>query len=150
MRKVSRQPTIIDGEHLIMGRMASLIAKKLMEGERIKVVNAEKVVISGNKKRKVQEMKKYLEVGHPTKGPFHYRAPDRILRRTVRGMLPYKKTKGKRAYKNLKVFIGVPEELKDSMTETLAEAHAKKLSCPYFTLGELAKEIGWNPGGSYA
>jgi hypothetical protein len=28
--------------------------------------------------------------------------------------------------------------------ETLAEAHAEKLTCPYFTVGEYAKEIGWS------
>lgn len=146
MQGVNRKTTVIDGDHLILGRMASLVAKRLMKGERITVVNAEKAVISGNKKRKVNEVKKYLEVGHPKKGPFHHRRPDKILRRTVRGMLPYKKPKGKKAYKNLTVVIGVPEELKDRKTESLSEAHAKKLTCPYFTLGELAKEIGWVNG----
>jgi len=61
-------------------------------------------------------------------------------------MLPYKQSKGKQAYKQLKVSIGTPEELKKQKTETLAEARAQKLKCPYFTLGELAREIGWNIG----
>lgn len=147
MQEVNRKTTIIDGDHLILGRMASLVAKRLLEGERITVVNAEKVMISGSKKRKVEEAKGYLEVGHPKKGPFHHRRPDKILRRTVRGMLPYKKPKGKKAYKQLKVFIGVPEKLKDRKTESLPGAHAKKLTCPYFPLGELAKEIGWKVNG---
>lgn len=146
MQIVDQQTTIIDAESLILGRMASLIAKRLLEGERIAVVNAEKAVISGNKKRKVQEVKDYLKVGHPTKGPFHFRTPDNILRRTVRGMLPHKKSKGKKAYKRLRVYLGSPQELKDRKTESLTEAHARKLTCPYFTLGELAKEIGWKAG----
>ncbi|MEM0488356.1 MAG: uL13 family ribosomal protein, partial [Candidatus Bathyarchaeia archaeon] len=74
----------------------------------------------------------------------HYRRPDRILRRAVRGMLPYKQPKGKLAYKRLKVFIGIPDELKDAKMETIEEAHAKKLKGPYLTLGELAREIGWS------
>ncbi|MEM2937525.1 MAG: 50S ribosomal protein L13 [Candidatus Bathyarchaeia archaeon] len=135
---------VINAEGLILGRMASIIAKRLLKGEKIMVVNAEKAVISGKKKSKVSEAKEFLEVGYPNKGPFHYKSPDRILRRTVRGMLPYKQPKGKQAYKRLKVFIGIPEELKGLEMETLKEAQAKKLTCPYLTIGELAREIGWS------
>jgi large subunit ribosomal protein L13 len=134
---------IINADGLILGRMASIIAKRLLKGEKIAVVNAEKAIISGKKKSKVKEAKEFLEVGHPGKGPMHFRRPDRILRRTVRGMLPYKQPKGKQAYKRLKVFIGIPEGLKNREMETIEEAQAKKLTCPYFTLSELAKEIGW-------
>lgn len=138
--------TIIDAENLILGRMASIIAKRLLMGELITVVNAERTVLSGKKKSKVLEAKKYLEVGHPRKGPFHYRRPDKIVRRTVRGMLPYKKPKGRNAYKRLDVFIGMPEELRDQKINTLAGADAEKLTCRYFTVGELAREIGWDSG----
>ncbi|MEM3874395.1 MAG: 50S ribosomal protein L13 [Candidatus Bathyarchaeia archaeon] len=135
---------VINADGLILGRMASVIAKRLLKGEKIAVVNAEKAIISGKKKSKVKEAKEFLEVGHPGKGPMHPRRPDRILRRTVRGMLPYKQPKGKQAYKRLRVFIGIPDELKNREMETIEEAQAKKLTCPYFTLGELAKEIGWS------
>ncbi|MEM2946628.1 MAG: 50S ribosomal protein L13 [Candidatus Bathyarchaeia archaeon] len=134
---------VINADGLILGRMASIIAKRLLKGEKIVVVNVEKAVISGKKKSKIREAKEFLEVGHPGKGPMHPRRPDRILRRTIRGMLPYKQPKGKQAYKRLRVFIGVPDELKNQEMETIEEAQAKKLTCPYFTLGELAKEIGW-------
>ena len=145
MQTTNQKVTIINAEELILGRMASTVAKRLLKGERIIIVNAEKTVLSGKRKSRVSEAKEFLEVGHPKKGPFHYRRPDRILRRTVRGMLPYKQPKGKQAYKRLKVLIGIPEDFKDQKMETLAQAHAKKLTCPYFTLGRFAKEIGWNP-----
>lgn len=145
MQTKNQELTIIDGKNLILGRMASLIAKRLLEGERIIVINAEKIVLSGKKRSKILEAKKYLEVGHPKKGPFHYRRPDRIVRRTVRGMLPYKKSRGKDAYRQLRVFIGIPEELQGQTIHTLAEADASKLTCPYFYIRELAREIGWNP-----
>jgi large subunit ribosomal protein L13 len=135
---------IINADGLILGRMASIIAKRLLKGEKIAVVNAEKAIISGKRKSKVREAKEFLEVGHPGKGPMHPRRPDRILRRTIRGMLPYKQPKGKQAYKRLRVFIGIPDELKNREMETIEEAQAKKLTCPYLTLGELAKEIGWS------
>jgi len=60
--------------------------------------------------------------------------------------LPFKQPKGKTALKKLKVFISVPEKLKDRDMVTLKEAQAAKLKGPYFTLAELAKEIGWNQG----
>jgi len=146
MQAISKRVTIINADGLILGRMASIIAKRLLNDEKVIVVNAEKAVLSGKRKSKVMEAKKFLEVGHPKMGPFHYRRPDRIVRRTVRGMLPYKQPKGKQAYKRLKVYIGTPHEFKDQEMETLTDAQAKKLTCPYFTLGQFAKEIGWNPG----
>lgn len=146
MQRTDQPATIINAEGLILGRMASIIAKRLLKGEKIVIVNAEKAVLSGKRKSKVKEAKEFLQVGHPKKGPFHSRRPDRIIRRTVRGMLPYKQPKGKQAQKRLKAFIGIPEELKDQNMETLAQADAKKLTCPYFKLAELAEEIGWNPG----
>lgn len=138
--------TIINAEELILGRMASVIAKRLLNGEEIVIVNAEKAVLSGKKKSKVAEAKEFLKVGSPKMGPFHPRRPDRIVRRTVRGMLPYKQPKGKQAYKRLRVFMGLPEEFKNQKMETIEAAQAKKLACPYFTIGEFAKELGWNPG----
>lgn len=137
---------VVNGEGLILGRMCSKIAKRLLNGEEIIVVNAEKIIISGKKKSKVAEAHKFLEVGAPERGPFHSRRPDRIVCKTVRGMVPWRQPKGKLAYKRLKVFLGVPEELKDQKMETIDQANAAKLTGPHFTLGELAIEIGWNQG----
>jgi len=146
MQTTKNPITLINANGLILGRMASIVAKKLLNGERVIIVNAEKAVISGKKRSKVAEAKKFLEVGAPKRGPFHYRRPDRILRKTVRGMLPFKKPKGKNALKKLKVFISVPEDLTDQQMVSIKEAQAAKLKGPYFTLAELAKEIGWNKG----
>lgn len=139
------QVTVIDASGLILGRMSSIIAKRLLQGENIVIINAEKAVISGKRKPVIRERKEFLEVGHPWKGPYHYRRPDRIVRRTIRGMLPYHQSKGKQAYKRLRVYIGIPEEFKDKPHETIPEASSKKLKCHFITVGELAKEIGWNP-----
>jgi large subunit ribosomal protein L13 len=137
---------VVNGEGLILGRMCSKIAKRLLNGEEIIVVNAEKIIISGKKKSKVAEAHKFLEVGAPERGPFHSRRPDRIVGKTVRGMVPWKQPKGKLAYKRLRVYLGVPAELKDQKMETIDQANAAKLTGPHFTLGELAIEIGWNQG----
>jgi large subunit ribosomal protein L13 len=136
---------IIDGKGLILGRMASIVAKRLLQGESVIILNAEKAAISGKRLQIVKDAKTFLEVGHPRKGPLHPRRPDRVVRRTVRGMLPYRKPKGKQAYKRLKVYLGAPKEFEDKEIQTILEARAEKLKSPYITVGELAKEIGWSP-----
>jgi large subunit ribosomal protein L13 len=144
---VAEYAVVIDAEGLILGRMASFIAKRLLQGETVIIVNAEKAAISGKRLSRVTEAKTFLEVGHPRRGPYHPRRPDRIVRRTIRGMLPWKKPKGQQAYKRLKVFLGIPQEFKDKEAQTIPEASAERLRCPYITVGELAKEIGWTPTG---
>ena len=149
MQKVEtakNHPVLINADGLILGRMASKIAKRLLNGEEIVIINAEKAIISGKKKVKVAEAKEFLEVGAPDRGPFHYRRPDKILKKAVRGMLPIKQPKGKTALRRLKVFMGVPRDYQELQTTTLEDAKALKLNGPHLTLGELAKEIGWNQG----
>jgi large subunit ribosomal protein L13 len=143
MQTTQNQVTLVNADGLILGRMASVVAKNLLNGQRVVIVNAEKAIISGKKKSKVAEAKEFLDVGGVGQGPFHYRRPDRIIRKTVRGMLPFKQPKGKTALKRLKVFISVPEDLKDQPLVSIEEAEAAKLKGPYLTLADLAKEIGW-------
>ena len=138
--------TYVNADGLIVGRMSSNIAKRLLDGEHVTILNAEKAIYSGKKKSKVAEAHLFLEVGAPERGPFHYRRPDRMLKKTVRGMLPYRQPKGKTALKRLKVFMGTPLEFKDQQTIQFEDAQASQLKGPSFTLAELAKEIGWNQG----
>ena len=135
--------TVIDAEGLILGRMASVVAKRLLEGERIDIVNAEGAVVSGKRLQVIKERKEFLEVGGPTKGPFHYRKPNAIIRRTIRGMLPHRKPRGRDAYRRLKVYIGVPRKLGGVEAESIEVAHVDRLRGRYITVGEIAKNIGW-------
>ena len=137
---------IIDADGLILGRLASNVAKRLMKGENIIILNAEKAAISGKKQHIVEEAKTFLEVGHPRKGPYHPRRPDRIVSRTIRGMLPWRKPKGKEAYKRLRVYLGIPFAYENKPVQTILEASADKLKSPFITVSELAKEVGgWKP-----
>lgn len=147
METLNRAPIVIDADGLILGRMASTVAKNLLQGENVIIVNAEKTVVSGRRKSKVNEAKEFLDVGGVGRGPFHYRRPDRIVRKAVKGMLPIRQPKGLHAYRRLHVFIGIPDNLKGQKMCTVEDAQAKKLTCAYFTVSELAKGIGWNQGG---
>jgi len=147
MPKEKQPYIVIDASGLILGRMASVVAKRLLLGESIVIVNAEKATISGRRLSRVREARAFLDVGHLRKGPFHPRRPDRIVRRTVRGMLPHRLPKGQVALKRLRVFLGVPLEFKDVPFQTISEADVNRLKCPYVTVGEFAKEIGYKTVG---
>lgn len=136
---------VVDASGLVLGRLASHVAKRILAGEEVVVVNAEKAVITGRKGSIVEEFKTRLgtrTLGSQEKAPKHPRRPDTYVRRVVRGMLPWKKTKGKRAYKRLSVYIGVPEELRDATAQTLSDA--KKDLRPSMTVGELLEVFGWD------
>ena len=139
--------TVIDADGLVLGRMASVIAKRLLAGETVELVNAQNVVISGNKVKLVEEWKEFVKVGGFGKGPVHYRKPDDIVRRTIRGMLPYRIPKGAAAYKRLRVHIGVPDELAKVEKVSMPECHVDKLGHRSVTVAELAMSIGWNKKG---
>ena len=135
--------TVIDGDGLILGRMSSIVAKRLLAGETIDIVNAEKMVVSGKKQMVINKEKEFLNVGGHEKGPVHFRQPHRIVRRTIRGMLPYRKAHGKEAFKRLKVHIGVPEELSGAELEKMEKYHSSNLNRRFVTVGEIAENIGW-------
>ena len=134
---------IIDAEGLILGRMASKVAKRLLSGEKIVVVNAEKALISGKRLSILREKHDFLQVGHFRKGPFHPRRPDIIVKRVIRGMLPRKKPRGIEALKRLRVYIGVPKEYEGKKMEKISEADGRDLRGPRIEVSELARNIGW-------
>jgi len=135
---------IIDATDLIMGRLAAFAAKKALLGEKIDIVNCEKAVITGNKYNIYEKYKRKFDLGrNPYKGPFFPRASDRLIKRAVRGMLPYKKEKGEKAYKSIMCYVGVPENFKGQNLETLPKANVSKLNnYKYITVGELSKHLG--------
>ncbi len=135
--------TVIDGENLVLGRLSSRIAKRLLTGEQIDLVNAEKIVVSGKKKMIIKKRKEFLNTGGFQRGPIHYRQPHRIVKRTIRGMLPHRKAHGREAFGRLKVHIGVPEEFEEAEKETFRKIRSENLGRRYVTMGEIAESIGW-------
>ena len=132
---------IIDADGLILGRLSSAIAKQLLNGDEIIIINAEKAIITGKKRMVFDEYKKMRELTHPRKGPYFPRMPDMILKRTVRGMIPYQTPRGRKAFKNLKVYIGTPKEFEGKKTESIKEATAEAIS-QFVQLGEVSRYLG--------
>lgn len=134
--------TVVDASGLVLGRAASLIAKRLLNGETVVVVNAEKSVVVGNRKMVVDEYIASRAQGSVRSGPHFPRYPDRIFRRTVRGMLPHLKTRGKVAFDRLHVYIGVPAGLSDRPKTALDGARARPALRPPTTLQEITRLLG--------
>ena len=133
---------VYDLTGMILGRAATRIAKDLLKGEEVRVVNCEKAVISGNPE---YTKKHYLERrwrGDPHHGPFFPRTPQGIVRRAIRGMLPFHKPRGREAFKKLRVYVSVPEDLKKAEFIQLKDADVNRLKCKYITVEDLSLALG--------
>jgi large subunit ribosomal protein L13 len=118
---------IIDANNLILGRISTFAAKKALLGEKIDIINCEECVITGKKASVFKKFDRFLSMGVPAKGPFNYKTPERLVKRSIRGMLPYKKERGIEAFKNIKCHRGVPLALKGQKYETLKGANIDKV-----------------------
>merc|ERR1711974_346651 len=111
MPGLSPKPVVIDGRGHLMGRLASTVAKFILNGNKVVVVRCEGINMSGNFYRNKLKYLKFLRLWcnvKPLRGPFHFRAPSKIFWRTVRGMVPHKSERGKEALKRLQTFEGIP------------------------------------------
>lgn len=149
-KTVGENVVIVDATSQILGRLASRVAKLLLEGKKVIVVNAEKAVLSGEPVMVIEAYKKLFNVSNfrdlEKQGIRRPRSPINLFKRTVRGMLPYKKPRGREALKRLMVHIGVPEGLEGATFVRFQDCDASKLPRKYITLEELAKQMGWRGG----
>ena len=146
---VQNKQIVVDVANCISGRICSHVSKLLLQGNRVAIVNAEKAMLSGKRYKTIELYKEHLEINsvtNPIHGPFHPRRPDTILTKMVRGMIPKRKSSGIEAFKRLRVYIGIPESLKNSEMKYYDDSKITKPSSYYITVGEVAKEIGWSGG----
>jgi len=127
---------IIDGENAILGRVASFAAKSALKGEEVTIVNCNKILVTGSKKNIKENWRKKREmIGSTQKGPKHSRLCEKLVKRSIRGMLStHRKGKGKNALQRIKCYSKVPESLKN----------AKKIEMPcsknkFMQVGEISK-----------
>ncbi|VVB72291.1 50S ribosomal protein L13 [uncultured archaeon] len=134
---------VVDATGLVMGRLASVTAKSLLAGEEINIVNAEKALITGRRDFIFDDYQQTRTRGHKERGPYFPRRPEMILKRTVRGMLPYKMRRGRDAFSRLKIYVGVPRDLKGAQFVQPDGAKMRTASNNrYIELGFLSKRLG--------
>lgn len=144
---------VVDGKGHLLGRLASIVAKQLLSGQRIVIVRCEELNISGSfyrNKLKYHDFLRKRTATNPTHGPIHFRAPSKIFWRTVRGMLPHKTARGAAALERMKVFEGIPEPY-SSMKRMVVPAALRVIRLKpgrrFCTLDRLSSEVGWKYQG---
>ena len=131
---------IIDATNLKLGRICTVAAKKALQGEKVVIVNCEKAVVTGSKQDVLAKYQRRAEMGNPHWGPYQPRMADRFVRRTVRGMLPYKTDRGRDAYKRIMCYVGNPD---GQEAQTIAEADVTNTrTLRYVTIGEVCTLLG--------
>ena len=137
IRKENAQE-VLDATSAVVGRVASFAAKEALLGNRVIIVNSEKAIIIGKKANIIQKYKARITRGKgKQKGPYFPRGPEAILRRAIRGMLPYDKKRGREAFKYVRCYVSVPPEFKDAEKIQLG----KDIPADSITLEEVSRLI---------
>jgi len=141
---------IVDCSSHLVGRLASILAKELLNGQKIVLTRCEEANISGSLFRNKLIFSKFLQKRNNTNpwrgGPIHYRTPSRMIWRVIRGMLPHKTKRGAAALKRLKVMDGVPhpyDRMKRMVIPGALRLLRLKPGRKYCRLGDLASSVGW-------
>ncbi len=131
---------VYDGDNKILGRLATQVSQDLLAGEEVRVVNANKVMVTGHKKKILAKYRENRERGKIRKGPYYPRRPEQIFKRTVRGMLPYQQPRGRKALKRFRAYIGIPKEFEGKEFQGQDIKNAKGIKS--ITLGEVSEYLG--------
>ncbi|WP_436923827.1 50S ribosomal protein L13 [Halosimplex amylolyticum] len=132
---------VVDARDCILGRVASQVAERAMDGERVAVVNAERAVITGSEDDVIGTFETRRQLGSD-RGPAYPKRPDGILKRSIRGMVPYKTTRGREAFENVRVYMGNPY---DEDGEVLEGTSLDRLSnIKFVSLGDVSEALGAN------
>merc|ERR1712232_271413 len=140
---------VVDGRDHLLGRLASIVAKELLSGQKVVIVRCESMCISGsltrNRVKYAQFRRKRMNT-NPRRGPFHFKSPSRMVWRTIRGMIPHKTSRGKQALALLSTFEGVPppfDKKKRMVVSAALRVLRLKPGRDFTVIGDLAHSIGW-------
>jgi len=143
---LSQAEVVVDATDQMMGRLASKVAKLLLQGHRVVVVNSEKALLSEKKRTTIEEIVAFRQ----TKGRVHYKhtprhpkTPSGFLTKVIRGMLGRRKSSSLAMFKNLRVYEGVPRSYTRAPKISFEEAKPRKSLEYYARLGEVLKILGW-------
>mmetsp|Transcript_13969 Transcript_13969/g.25610 ORF Transcript_13969/g.25610 Transcript_13969/m.25610 type:complete len:200 (-) Transcript_13969:76-675(-) len=140
---------IVDARDHLYGRLASVVAKELLAGQKVVVVRCDELVISGslvrNRTKWAQFRKKHMNT-NPRKGPFHFKAPAKMFWRTVRGMVNHMSDRGAAAIARLSTFEGIPHPYDKQQRKVVTAALRVTRLKPnrnFTVIGDLASSVGW-------
>ena len=133
---------LIDATDLVLGRLAAYTAKQALLGETVNIINAEKAVITGKPEMVLAQQKRKRDMGAPLIGPYYPRMSERIVKRTIRGMLSHKNPRGKEAFAKIKCYCGTPDALKAQKAITFEHMNVHSKNVKYITIAQISKHLG--------
>ena len=136
---------VVDARDCILGRVASEVDQKVLAGETVAVVNAERAVITGNEETTMETYHTRANLGSDS-GPYYPKRPDRIFKRSIRGMLPYKTEEGQEALSNVRVYVGNPYERDEDVESVVLDGTSldRLSNIKFTTLGKISESLGAN------
>lgn len=138
---------VYDAKDKVVGRLATVVAKDVLSGKNVAIVNAEKAILVGSRKvlaKKYFTRLNLQEKANPEHSPYYSRRPDMLLKRSIRSMLPYKNAKGRDAYRRLRVFMGMPDVFSKVTPIEIKAKEPNKIYVSHFTVGALSRLLGYN------
>lgn len=132
------QTVVFDATGAILGRMGSVVAKELLLGKKVIILHSEKVLVSGDSKAFIAKLnqKRKMGSGSSLKGPLYIRSPDMLLKRIIRGMLPWDRARGRDAFDRLRCYIGEGNLGKEEIAKSTQFKH--HIPKNHATLGDIA------------
>merc|ERR1712178_280851 len=141
----------IDGKQHLIGRLAAVVSKELLHGQRIVVVRAEEIIKSGPLYKNKMKYNEWLKLKSNTNprhgGPYHFKAPSKLLWRVIRGMVRHKTARGTAAMERLRCYEGCPapySHMKRRLVPSAMRALRLKNGRKWCRLGVLCAAVGWN------
>ena len=129
---------LIDATMGVVGRMASYAAKKALLGNEVIIVNCDEAIVTGPKQPLIETYQTKMKYGGTSqRGPYASKVPEKMMRRAIRGMLPWPKSRAREVYRSVKCYNKVPFEFKDKEKLNFK----KTMKGKYMTLGQLSKLI---------
>lgn len=134
---------ILNADGMILGRLASFAAERALLGDNVEIVNCEKALVTGNKSNVLKRYNIKRKKGGPLHGPYFPREAHMIMKRTIRGMLPFSQDKGRNAFRRVKCHLGIPKNFEGEDLAKVEYADKSRLQTKkYITLGELSRLLG--------
>lgn len=129
---------VIDAKNAVVGRVASHAAKQALLGKKVAIVNCNDALISGRRGMVIEHYSHMRSRGKGAqKGPIVPRVAERLMKRTIRGMLAYTQKRGEEALDRVRCYNEVPKEFEAAKKISLA----KEMKIKTTKLGEVAKII---------
>jgi large subunit ribosomal protein L13 len=129
---------VIDATGGVLGRIAAFAAKQALLGKDVAIVNCEHAAITGRPRKIIEGyQQKRAWGGTAQKGPYFPKNPERLMKRTVRGMLSHSQLRGRTAFKRIVCYNSVPAEYQNAKKITLT----REIKTKSISLSRLNKEL---------